>query len=115
MNTIKIANMINFNFNKEENTLICELQGRMGADNALELSVPIQKELDVHLVKNENKSSLKVQFNMQDVSYIASSFIRICITIAKQLDEGNFSMTKTSPMIKKTMKIAGLDEILNVS
>jgi len=93
--------------------LICEFHGRLGADNALELTDTLQKVVDEY--KSENKSNMKVQFNLQDVNYIASSFIRICVSTAKQLNEGNFSISNTSPMIKKTFKIAGLDKILNVS
>jgi len=97
-------------FTTSENTLNCVFQGRLGADNADTLSNKITKEIN-----SQDNDDLKVTFDLQNVDYIASSFIRICVTTAKQLDEGNFSIINTNPMIKKVFKIAGLDEILNVS
>jgi len=103
--------MIDFDFIKGKNILLCRFHGRLGAENAIELDIELQKKF------NEIKSNndLEIQFDLKDVSYIASSFIRICVTLAKQLKKGNFSITNTNPLIKKTYKIAGLDEILNVS
>ena len=56
-----------------------------------------------------------VNFDIKDVEYIASSFIRICVSTAKQLANKNFSIVNTIPMIKKVFKIAGLEKLLNVS
>ena len=58
--------------------------------------------------------SLKITFDMKDVTYIVSSFIRSCIVISSKVDEGNFNIINASPVMKKTFKIAGLDELLKV-
>jgi len=97
-------------FRKSENTLDCVLKGRMGTDKAEETLQIIQNQIEEF-----NRDDLKVNFDLKDVDYIASSFIRICVATAKQLGEENFSISNTSPMIKKVFKIAGLHEILNVS
>ncbi len=97
-------------FTNTENTLNCAFKGRMGADNAEMVAKQIQDKVDE--LKNDQ---LIVNFNLQDVDYIASSFIRICVATAKQLTDGNFRISNTNPMIKKVFKISGLDEILNVS
>ncbi len=97
-------------FRKSENTLDCVLKGRMGTDRAEETLQIIQDKIEEF-----DRDDLKVNFDLKDVDYIASSFIRICVTTAKQLGEGNFSISNTTPMIKKVFKVAGLHEILNVS
>ena len=97
-------------FTNSENNLNCLFKGRMGADNVEMIAKQIQEKIDEF--KSDN---LIVNFNLQDVSYIASSFIRICVVTAKQLPDGNFTISNTNPMIKKVFKIAGLDKILNVS
>jgi len=107
--------MIDFNFNKQENELFCYLKGRMSADNATELSKSLEDKIIELKTISENPDRLMVNFDLKNVDFIASSFIRICVVTAKQLAEGNFRITNTIPMIKKTFKIAGLDEILNVS
>jgi len=102
--------MIDFDYKKTENFLKCTFKGRMGADNAQELSKQIQDK-----IQEISAEGLKVNFDLKDVDYIASSFIRICVITAKHLAAGSFSISKTNPMIKKVFKIAGLDEMLNVS
>lgn len=97
-------------FKKSENTLDCFLKGRMGTDNTEGLSQIIQGEIDDFCIDD-----LRINFDLKDVDYVASSFIRICVATAKQLGEGNFTISNTSPLIKKVFKIAGLHEILNVS
>ncbi|MBP6978628.1 MAG: hypothetical protein KBB71_09965 [Lentimicrobiaceae bacterium] len=57
---------------------------------------------------------MKVCFDVKDVTYIASSFIRSCIVVSRLVEEGGFNITSASPVIKKTFKIAGLDELLKV-
>jgi anti-anti-sigma factor len=54
-------------------------------------------------------------FDLRDVNYISSSFIRICVNTAKQIQKGKFSIIHCDPFIKKTFKIAGLDDLLNIS
>jgi len=102
--------MIDFKYNITENFLNCKFKGRMGADNAEGLTKMLQDKIEEFDTDN-----LKINFDLKDVDYIASSFIRICVLTAKQLSEGNFSISNTNPMIKKVFKIAGLDEILKVS
>ncbi len=107
--------MVTFNFNNELNELSCRLMGRMSADKVTEISSSIQKKITEQEANIENPDQLKVNFDLQEVDYIASSFIRICVIQAKKLDKGNFKITNASPLIKKTFKIAGLDGLLNVS
>lgn len=96
-------------FYKTGNTLNCTLQGRLGSDNTQELSKRIQDKMDEF--KNEG---LKIDFNLKEVDYIASSFIRICLATAKQLQQGYFSISNANPMIIKVFQIVELDKILNV-
>ncbi len=57
---------------------------------------------------------LEVYFNLEKVNFITSAFIRICIISAKTVGKENFSIINSSPLIKKTLKIAGLETLMNV-
>jgi len=107
--------MIDFNSNEKENALTCYLKGQMSADNVIELSKLVEGKINELKSTSDNPDNLKVTFDLKNVDFVASSFIRICVATAKKSQDGNFKITNTSPMIKKTFKIAGLDEILNVS
>ncbi|MDP2423363.1 MAG: STAS domain-containing protein [Bacteroidales bacterium] len=105
--------MITFDFKEPSGILHCNLTGRMGADVCLKLGPEIQNHIAAR--KSEAKDPIKVVFNLQEVDFIASGFIRICIETIKSINRENFSIVNTNPLIKRTFKIAGLDETLNVS
>ena len=107
--------MFDFEYNEKEKRVICHLKGRLGADNCDQIDQAIQnkmKEINATFAGDED---LGLDINLKEVDYIASAFIRICLANAKRIKKGSFSIIHTSPVIKKTFKIAGLDEILNVS
>jgi len=59
--------------------------------------------------------SLKVVFELKGVEYVASAFIRLCLTAAKGVAKGDFSIVNTSPQVKKVFKLTGLDTTLNIT
>jgi anti-anti-sigma factor len=65
--------------------------------------------------KEGEQTSLKVVFDMQEVTFISSSFIRICLTTFHSCGRGNFAIINCDPFLKKAFKIAGLDDLLAVS
>ncbi|MBN1338674.1 MAG: STAS domain-containing protein [Bacteroidales bacterium] len=107
--------MITFDWNNRDNELICKLSGKMSADISISVLNMIQAKIDEFSTAKNDMESLRIAFDLEQVDYIASSFIRICVATAKQMSPGNFRIINTSPLIKKTFKIAGLDEVLNVS
>ena len=99
-------------FKEDNNLFTVSFDGRMDGLTVKEIEPKLQQELTSASKDNKN---LKVIFDLTKVEYIASAFIRICVATAKNLTEGNFSITNTDPLIKKTFKIAGLETVLNVS
>jgi anti-anti-sigma factor len=92
----------------EGDTLVIPFLGRMDSRITLELE-PL-------LVDKFNRISCKkIIFDLKDVDFVASAFLRICVTTAQKVGEANFSVINTRPQIKKTFKIAGLDQFLQVS
>jgi len=103
--------MVTFNYNPDRKVFMATFSGRLDTLAVQKLSEIIQVNLPV----KDGTSGDKIIFDMKDVEYISSSFIRICVNVAKQTGSGLFSITGCQPLIKKTFKISGLDEILNVS
>lgn len=104
--------MFDATFNDSEKILVCKFSGRMDTVNSSEVEEKLEKKM---VEINVEKPDLKVVFDLEEVEYIASSFMRICLATAKELEEGSFSVINTKPLIKKTFKVAGLDTPLNVS
>ncbi|MEA1878374.1 MAG: STAS domain-containing protein [Bacteroidota bacterium] len=105
--------MVNFEFDKQNYTLTCFFSGRLDTQNSYEMESEIEKEI-MELMKDQNQPPMII-FDIGEVDYIASAFIRICMKTIKHTGKDKFSIIHSIPMIKKTFKIAGLDSVLNVS
>ena len=109
--------MLKFNYNKSEKALTCFFAGRLDTIASFNLCDELYAKLNTLRGTDDPAVMVndKILFDMTEVNYIASSFIRICITVAKQLPRGNLTIVNCDPFLKKTFKIAGLDEILIVT
>lgn len=106
--------MINFQFVPEQTTLHCNFSGRMDSPASMEAEKIVLQKLAELTAKTEAQE-LNIVFNLTDVDYIASAFIKICIQAAKSTERGKFSIINTNPFVMKIFKMAGLDKELNVS
>jgi len=120
MNTIKTFNsdtMVNFEHYSSEKHLICKFSGRLDTQNCISLSEEINNKLQ-ELMQDQgekDKPEEKIDFDMTEVTYISSSFIRICLITFNQSQKEKFAIINCDPFLKRTFKIAGLDELLTVS
>ena len=55
-----------------------------------------------------------VVFDLDDVGYVCSRFLRICVQTAKTMQSKGFLITNVQPPVKKLLKISGLDNIIDV-
>jgi anti-anti-sigma factor len=105
--------MVKFDYDEYLHQLVCGFRDRLDTEVSAQIETPVKEEIVKHLQQKPDEG-LKVVFDFREVSFITSAFIRICITSAKTVNKTNFSIINTNPLIKKTLKIAGLDEELNV-
>ncbi len=103
--------MVTFNHDAQNKVFTASFNGRMDTLAVQKISEIIQINLPV----KDGKSNDMIIFDLQNVDYISSSFIRICVSVAKQARPGQFSIINCQPFIKKTFKISGLDDILHVT
>ena len=109
--TINSQAMLNIQYNAEEKSLTLTFEGRMDTIASLKISEILTTHPLVQAIQPEDR----IVFDLAGVDFIASSFIRICISQAKQVGSSRFSIANCQPFIKKTLKISGLDDLLNVS
>ena len=103
--------MVEFNYNPDEKILTVIFNGRMDSVAALKLN----EIFDGVLIMKDRKPDDRLVFDLKEVDFIASSFIRICVCHAKLAGAGKFSITHCQPFVKKTFKISGVDEVLNIN
>lgn len=106
--------MTQFNYSEDEHRLVSIFEGKLDTLVSLEIH-PMVNDQIVKYLENKPGEKLKVCFDFTQVDFITSTFIRVCVASAKTVGKENFSITNTNPLIKKTLKIAGLDDQLNVS
>jgi anti-anti-sigma regulatory factor len=107
--------MIDFEFVADDQTLTCLLKGRFSADVNDSFHAQLMQQIDTISSGLSDPTLLKVRFDLRNTVFISSSFIRVCMITSRKLKPGHFSIVNAIPVIKKTFKIAGLDEALNVS
>ena len=56
-----------------------------------------------------------VAFDLGGVTFIASSFLRLCVQTAKTVGSARFSVRNLSPELKKVFVISGLDKQLTIT
>jgi anti-anti-sigma factor len=75
-------------------------------------SIEAEKEISTKLqtvTQLTPVDQLHIVFDLGDVDYIASAFIRICLQTAKTTS-GKFSVQKTNPFVMKIFMMTGLDK-----
>jgi anti-sigma B factor antagonist len=91
---------------KNNNLLNCVLTGRIDTLN----SSAFEKEIE----ENIQEDITSVVFDLQEVDYISSAFLRIVIKTVKAMGKDNFTIINVQPSVMKVFKIANLTEIIDV-
>ncbi len=86
--------------------LTCALSGRIDSLN----SGQVENEID----ENRKDDITSVVFDLQEVTYISSTFLRVVIKIAKALGKENLSIVNVQPSIMMVFKIANLTEVVKI-
>ena len=91
----------------ERHTLHCKLAGRLGATECEQIAETLAEPL-----ADQPKS---VVFDLAKAEFVFSSFLRVCVSIAKRLNGGRLSITNASPPIKEVLTTAGFDRMPEIN
>ena len=92
---------------EKDGELVCAFKGQL--DSVLCSSV------ETELMEKVSSTDLPVVFNMADVEFVSSSFLRLVIQTAKKVGRDNLSLIDLSEKVRDVFVICGLDEQLNLS
>lgn len=88
-----------------DGSLICTLNGQIDTLESQKLEAMLKEHITTHQ---------SVAFDLQNVTYICSAFLRVCLHVAKSVGAANFSLIELTPPIKRVFKMAGMCEIFNI-
>ena len=100
------------NVEKKGDELIFRFDGRMDTQGSNLVEVQLDKIINE--VEDFDPGAGKLIFDLKEVDFVSSAFMRVCIKYAKKVQQGNFILLNTDLNIKKTMKIAGLDKLFKI-
>ena len=87
-----------------DGTLTCTFEGL--------LNTAACNEMDADIKEHIENTTGDVIFEMTDVTYIASSFLRLCIFAAKAVGTERFNIINTKPEIYDIFEVSGLDDLI---
>ena len=102
--------MVQFNLESDitnEPNLLCTFKERLDTANC--------QRVEEELFNKMRETKIPVIFDLHDVDYIASAFLRICLKATKEVGSGNFSVINVHPNVKKVFKIAGFDKQISIT
>jgi anti-anti-sigma factor len=101
--------MIECRVDKDSGTMLCRFPTK-------KMDTPASAEADKEFSKSLSEAGAdNIIFDLEGVTYVASGFLRLCVSAANKVEKGKFSVIHTDPQIMKVYKIAGLASVLNVS
>lgn len=90
----------------------CPTDERLVIHFAGKLDTATCQDLEADLQNRLNGSGAAVVFDLTEVDFVCSWFLRLCIHASQKAGPGGFEVINVSPSIKKVFKIAGLDAML---
>jgi len=103
--------MSQLDYNAAANTYTRCFEGKLTSPLCAGLSPAVEAEVKAILA---DKPDAKLVFDLAQVEYVVSAFLRICLWSAKQLPKGNFAITNCRPEVKKIFSIARFDNLFDV-
>ena len=70
------------------------------------------KEIEEELLAQIERHQGPIVFDLAGVEFISSYFLKLMVQTSKKTGPGRLTLTKVSPMIKKTLKTAGFDALI---
>jgi anti-anti-sigma regulatory factor len=99
-------------FLEVDNTLHCLFLGKLDGNVCSEIEQPLLKR--VSDFKND-RASVRLTFDLANVVYISSAFLRICLICCRTFGTNSFSITNVSDEIHDVFRISGCSEMMNVT
>lgn len=97
-----------------ENLLVFKFVGKMDYSICDNLSSYILNKLEDFSTDIIDKSKLKINFDLEEVSYVSSLFLRVCFVAIKHIPRGNFTVLNATPQVNDILKMSGLDRVAKI-
>ncbi len=98
-------------FEENEDTLRCVFTGDLDSQVCGDIEAPLGKKI-AGFMKERDVSYLV--FDLTDVRYICSAFLRLCLTHCKEVGTRHFRIENPSTEVNQVFQITGFTEIMTI-
>ena len=98
-------------YDASTHTLACELAGRLDSEDCAAAADDVRGKI-AEVRKGPDDGEVKVVFDLGEVDYVSSVFLRVVLMVARDVGRGSFSIVNANPFISELFKTAGLDQWL---
>lgn len=99
-------------FEEQGDTICCFFSGDQNSEICAAIEPELSSRIEVFLTDRDRAS---VVFDLAEVEYVSSAFLRICLWCCKLVGNRNFSIRRVSPELFKIFRIAGFVEMMNIT
>jgi len=94
-------------YSRIEEQLIISFSGKLDTTTCINFEDELYKQLKT--------GTITVVFNLTEVDYISSMFLRVCTKTAQKIGKENFSIINVAEPVMKLFKLTRLNSFLNIS
>jgi len=108
--------MVEFLYDDPGKILVCQFAENMNTENCSEADRLINEKLADCTGREKGMAldeSFKIVFDLANINYASSTFLRIVLMMVKRVGKGNFTITNTNQFIRDMFKMAALDQLLD--
>ncbi|OGV50491.1 MAG: hypothetical protein A2X49_14865 [Lentisphaerae bacterium GWF2_52_8] len=101
-------NRLKLSYTHRDETLVFAFCGSMDTLCVAEIEAEVMQKV-------EHVKGVSIVFDMSQVTYVSSAFLRLCMMALKSVGSDKFCLENVIPCVKKVIKIAGLENMLRMT
>jgi anti-anti-sigma factor len=106
--------MITTSYDPNQDALVCVFKGKQDSGASQTASEQFQAAWASAQAERKNRAGPPfIEFDLAEVDFISSAFLRLCLQAAKMSGGGTFRIIHTSPAVKKLFVVAGLEQLIS--
>ncbi len=102
---------VDFSFDSSSRTMTFVFRGRLNSDTCTKNDPDIESAID-RILKENPPQTVSIIFDIGQVDYVSSLFLRVVIMAARKVAKGKFKLTGATPLVRKMIEISGLDRLI---
>jgi acetyl-CoA synthetase len=110
----KINELVRISESPDKHQVCFSFIGKMDTDNCQLLSDYVNNYFREIIANGFNIKTIRVIFDLDEVTFVSSFFLRVCFVILKNVNKGNFKLINASQEVNSILKLSGIDKLSSI-